>query len=153
PGVRGPAGIRYLREVAAMVSVAELALEEVVSDLGSAEGRFLLDPGRGEGTEKPELPGLQRQEFFPRWSEPVSLEGLEIAAVLAIHTGGKIKIDNARLEDLPAPARLGLQVGLRDAGECSRSIARDRWRRCEQGEQKGPGDAGRQHGVAHRSSA
>ncbi len=107
-GVRGPARIRHLGEVAAVVAVAELALEEVEPGPGRGESSLLLDPGRREGTEEPKLSRLERQELLPRWGEPVPLERLEIAAVLPIHAGGKVEIDDARLEDLPAAAGLFL---------------------------------------------
>src|SRR5262249_45756805 len=110
-GVRRLAGIGDLGEVAAVLPVAELALEEVESGLGRGEDRLLLDAGRRQGTEEPHLAGLEGYELLSRRGELVRLKGLEIAAVLLVDAGRKIKIDDAGLEDLPAAAGLGLQIG------------------------------------------
>ncbi len=51
--VRGLAAIRHLGEVAAVLTVTKLALEEVEPGLGGGEGGVLVDPGRREGAEEP----------------------------------------------------------------------------------------------------
>src|SRR5260370_16133610 len=147
-GSGGPAGIRHLGEVAAVLPVAELALEEIEAGLGRGESSLLLDPGRREGTKEPELSGLECQELLPRRGKAASLERLEIAAVLPIHAGGKIKIDDTRLEDLPAAARLILQVGPRGRGS-RRCVTVAGRRGRQQGEQKEAGRAGRERVIAH----
>src|SRR5262249_20663934 len=114
-----PSGIRHLGDVAAVLTIAELPFEKVETVLGRGEGRLFLDPGCRQGAEKPELSSLECEEFFPGGGEPVSPERLEIAALLAIHTGGQVEIDDARLEDLPAAARLSLHVGRRRTRGCS----------------------------------
>src|SRR5262249_28637911 len=114
--VRRLAGVGDLRKVTAVRSVAELAFEKIETGLGRGEGALLLGPSRRQGTEEPELPGLQREELLAGRPEPILLKQLVIAAVCRVHASGQVEVDDTRLEDLSAAACLSLQAGLGGPG-------------------------------------
>src|SRR5262249_39266029 len=119
--VRRPALVRHLCGVTAVPLVAGLLFEEVKTGPGRPHGWLLLDAGRRQSAEEPQLAGLEGEELLTGRGEAVPPERLQVAAVRPVHTGRQVEIDDARLEDLPAAAGLRLQVSPRWRPAC-------RWR-------------------------
>ena len=105
-GVNGFARVADLGVVAAMYGVTHVSEKKIVPGLGRREGGLFLDALPGQRAKEPELPALEREEFFARWRELAVAEQLEVAAVGRIDASGHIEIDDAGFEKLPAPGRL-----------------------------------------------